>query len=76
MSNIFIELKMTCLGVLERGNRNKDNGTGLKVGEGIEIEMYKCFPYTRCTLPLSIRFCISLFDILYVPSQSSLHFHV
>ena len=36
-SNIFIGLKKTCLGVLDRGNRNKDNETGLKKGGGIEM---------------------------------------
>ena len=30
MSNIFIGLKKTCLGVLERGERGKDSETGLK----------------------------------------------
>ena len=28
---------MTCLGVLERGERNNDNETGLKEGGGIEM---------------------------------------
>ena len=28
---------MTCLGVLERGERGDDNGTSLKEGEGIEM---------------------------------------
>ena len=37
MSNIFIGLKNTCLGVLDRGERDKDNETGLK--EGGEIKM-------------------------------------
>ena len=37
MSNIFIGLKKTCLGVLDRGKRDKYNETGLK--EGGEIEM-------------------------------------
>ena len=36
-SDIFIGLKKTCLGVLERGDRNKDNETGLKEGGGIEM---------------------------------------
>ena len=35
--NIFIGLKKTCLGVLERGDRDNGNETGLK--EGGEIEM-------------------------------------
>ena len=37
MSNIFIGLKKTCLGVLETGERDKNNETGLKVGGGIEM---------------------------------------
>ena len=37
MSNIFIGLKKTCLGVLERGERGDDNGTSLKGGGGIEM---------------------------------------
>ena len=36
-SNIFIGLKKTCLGVLDRGERDKDNETGLKEGGGIEM---------------------------------------
>ena len=32
MSNIFIGLKKTCLGVLERGDRDKDNETGFERG--------------------------------------------
>ena len=37
MSNIFIELKKTCLGVLNRGERGNDIETGLKEGGGIEM---------------------------------------
>ena len=37
MSNIFIGLKKTCLGVLDRGERGNDTETNLKEGEGIEI---------------------------------------
>ena len=37
MSNIFIGLKKTCLGVLDRGERDKNNETGLKVGREIEM---------------------------------------
>ena len=35
--NIFIGLKKTCLGVLDRGERGDNNGTGLKEGGGIEM---------------------------------------
>ena len=37
MSNIFIGLKKTCLGVLDRGERDKDNETDLKEGGVIKI---------------------------------------
>ena len=37
VSNIFIGLKKTCLGVSERGDRDKDNATGLKEEGGIEM---------------------------------------
>ena len=35
--NICIGLKKTCLGVLDRGERDKDNETGLKEGGVIEM---------------------------------------
>jgi hypothetical protein len=34
----FIGLKKTCLGVLDRGDREKDNEIGLKEGGVIQIE--------------------------------------
>ena len=37
MSNIFIGLKKTCLGVLERGDCDNNNAIGLKEGGGIEM---------------------------------------
>ena len=37
MSNIFIGLKKTCLGVLDRGERDKDHEIALKEGGGIEM---------------------------------------
>ena len=37
MSNIFIGLKKTCLGILDRGERDKDHGTSLKEGGWIEM---------------------------------------
>ena len=48
MSNIFIGLKKTCLGVLETGDRGKANETGLK--EGGLIEMSTTVLHSRCTL--------------------------
>ena len=38
--------KMTCLGVLDSGDRDKNNGTSLKEGGGIEMSIYSAFPYT------------------------------
>ena len=38
VSNIFIGLKKTCLGVLDRGDRDKNNEIGLKEGRVIKIE--------------------------------------
>jgi len=60
MSNIFITLKMTCLGVLDIEEiRDKDNETGLKEGGGTEM--------STTVLPLrdarSIRF---VFTHLYL----------
>ena len=49
MSNIFIGLKKTCLGVLERGERKQNNETDLKVGERVEMST-TVLPYTRCSL--------------------------
>ena len=37
MSNIFIGLKKTCLGVLDTGERDAGYETGLKEGGGIEM---------------------------------------
>ena len=58
MSNIFIGLKKTCLGVLERGERGDDYETGLKEGGGIKIEIYSAF---------HIRDARSLFAFVYLP---------
>ena len=48
MSNIFIGLKKTCLGVLERRDRDKGNETSLK--EGGSIEMSTTVLHSRCSL--------------------------
>ena len=53
MSNIFIGLKNTSLGVLDKRRYEGDgNETSLKEGGEIEIEIY--IPYTRCTRSLSL----------------------
>jgi len=48
VSNIFIGLKKTCLGVLDRVDRDKDNETDLK--EGGNIEMSITVLHSRCSL--------------------------
>jgi len=46
----FIGLKKkTCLGVLERGYRDKNNATGLKEGGGIEMSIYSA-PFAMLAL--------------------------
>ena len=64
-SNIFIGLKKTCLGVLETGERDKDNETGLKEGGGIEMSTTVAFHIRdarslRCEY-LPIGFCSESF---------------
>ena len=43
---------MTCLSVLERGERGDDNETSLKEGGGIEMSIYSAFHIrdARCLL--------------------------
>ena len=48
VSNIFIGLNKTCLGILDRGERNKHNETGLKEGRGIEMSFTVL--HSRCSL--------------------------
>jgi hypothetical protein len=36
-------MKKTCLGVLDRGERDKDNETDLKERGGIEMSLYSAF---------------------------------
>ena len=43
---------MTCLGVLDRGERGDDNGTSLKEGGEIEIEMSTTVLHSRAALSL------------------------
>ena len=52
MSNIFIGLKKTCLGVLERGKRDKDNETGMKEEGGIQMST-KVLPLRDARSPSS-----------------------
>ena len=50
---------MTCLGVLDRGERDKNNETGLKEGGGIEMS----------TTVLSIYAMHVLFALKYLPAN-------
>ena len=47
----FIGLKKTCLGVLERGDRDKYNETGLKEEGGIEMST-TVLPFTRTIITI------------------------
>ena len=54
VTNIFIGLKKTCLGILDRGERDKNNETGLKEGGGIEMSttvlpFAMLAPFALCT---------------------------
>ena len=66
MSNIFIGLKKTCLGVLDRGERGDDNGTSLKEGGVIKMSTtvlhYAMLAPSLEYLPISIVFVISVVD--------------
>ena len=50
MSNIFIGLKKTCLGVLDWGDGDKDNATGLKERGWIELSTTVFSHIRECTL--------------------------
>ena len=64
MSNIFIGLKKTCLGVLDRGERDNNNETGLKEGGGIEMST-TVLSITRCTALLRLPMINNICNILY-----------
>ena len=55
-TNIFIGLKKTCLDVLDRGDRDKYNETGLKEGGGIEIETTVLSIYAIARSPFAFEF--------------------
>ena len=63
----FIGLKKTCLGILDRGDRDKDIETGLEE-RGVLKMSTTVLPYTRCTLS-------SLLYITYVYCRSQTAFH-
>ena len=53
---ILYGLKKTCLGVLERGDRDKQNETGLKEGGGIEMSNYSAFHIRDARSPSLLYF--------------------
>ena len=59
----FIGLKKTCLGILDRGEREKYNETGLKEGGGIEMST-TVLPYTRCSL-LRLKYLLVFLPLLF-----------
>ena len=61
MSNIFIGLKKTCLGVLDWGDGDDGNATGLKEGGWIELSTTVFSHIRECTA----LFSFSLFCIYY-----------
>ena len=61
-SNIFIGLKKTCLGVLDRGERDNGNETGLKEGRGIEMSTTVLF-HIRDARSLSLEYLPWLFSL-------------
>ena len=58
MSKIFIGSKKTCLGILDREERDKDNETCLKEGGGIKIETTVLHSRAAPSLKLLTRFSI------------------
>ena len=66
MSNIFITLKKTCLGVLDRGKRDKNNEIGLKEGRRIEMSTTVLSIYAMHAL---LRFCIYLPSFCKTPQS-------
>ena len=51
---------MTCLGVLERGERGDDNETSLKEGGGIEMSIYSAFHIRDASLSFAFVFYLPL----------------
>ena len=56
---------MTCLGVLDRGERGDDNGTSLKEGGGIEISTTVLHSRAAPSLDLTYQL-IPLMNVIYV----------
>ena len=59
MSNIFIGLKKTCLGVSDRGERDKNTETGLKEGVVVEISTTVLHSRAAPSLKYSLSYLLS-----------------
>ena len=70
--NIFVGLKKTCLGVLKRETRDKDNETDLK--EGGVIEMLTTVLHSRAAP--SLKYSRVLFEICLNDLTILLHYVV
>ena len=46
---------MTCLGVLDTGERGNNNGTSLKEGGGIEMSIYSAFHIRDASLSFAFE---------------------
>ena len=68
MSNILIGLKKTCLGVLDKGDRDKDNETGLKEGGGIEMSTT---PIYAMHALFRFEYLPNLINLFFVASSNS-----
>ena len=74
MSNIFIGLKKTCLGVLERGERDKYNETCLK--EGGCIKILTTVLHSRCSLLRFVNTHLRQLQTMYTSTRRTQTFHV
>ena len=73
----FIGLKKTCLGVLERGKRDKDNETGMKEEGGIQMST-KVLPLRDARSPsLKITYLVNVSNPIYeIPYKLWLQLYV
>ena len=58
---IYWVKKKTCLGVLDRGDHDKDNETGLKEEGGIEMSIYSAFHIRDARSPSLFDFYLHLY---------------
>ena len=69
----FIGLKKELVwGVLERGDHDKNNETGLKEGRRNRNVNLQCFPYTRCTLSFALNYLPEDIENIFIYCNKSL----